>query len=230
MFAPVPATRRELVNGVWVGAHILARLLARFTKSKSYWWNNMKRAIFVTLLTLAGQCFADPLIITKPIPVNGSGSFESFFDGAGYLLAFDGSNGSDSVSFSVNFEEANLPFQSFPPPLLGDFRLRDGGFGIIDGIGSGWFSYSVGDGAGFLNLYSSPPGGILLASAPLIGYEYGSSFHSNMATDPFDIVISGTFAITSVPEPGSLALMWLTILIAGFLRNLKWTKPSLLQP
>jgi hypothetical protein len=159
------------------------------------------------------------------IPVSGTGGFvddymSGFIDASQYSLTFSGTNGVGSVSvFGANFfGDGGLRFQ---PNVIADavpfsqFINPFHGTATVDGIQSNYFSYSLGQGGGFVTVFDSL--GNQLASEALISYI---SVSKTTATVGSTILSeSGTLFILPSPEPGTLGLM--LVGLAGFALLLK---------
>jgi len=162
----------------------------------------------VALLCLGAICYADPITVSVPIPVSGSGSWSSSINGLDMRGFFSGTNGVDTagLSFAIFFDVGSGSFvpssvQCFYPSCTAeggiDTAVLLSGFGVYG---------SVGGGTGYLNVTAGPQ----LASAPLIGWFNVTSETLQYVGTP-NQTISGTFAIVPTPEPST----WATIALAG---------------
>jgi hypothetical protein len=161
---------------------------------------------------VACQCLADPVIVTTPIPVSGSGYYSSGFEGTEWSVSFGGTNGTDTVGVGTT-TSYGIGRPDVVPPVLRAFCC--GGAGI-DGISSPYFYYSVGGGGGFVNIYEDSNESVLLASAPIIGYISVTSFQSS-GQFPNAVALS-KFAVIPTPEPWSLALVSVSLLAVFAMR------------
>ncbi len=170
-------------------------------------------------LTLLGRAYASPITLTEPIPVTGSGNFVWSYPGeASYSLYATGTDGTNTVTLVRN---SGLP-------LAGTFRsatgwLSDtttiggccGGWGLINGIGSGLIRFSVGGGGGYLELYDS--GNILLASAQLMSVLTMTDYQEKWSFDHTHVEErSGKMLITGeAPEPTTAQTIALGFIFVG---------------
>lgn len=149
---------------------------------------------------------ADPLAVTSPVPVNGSGSFDTSIVAGDFQFTASGSNGADTVSIWV-IHSPDLP-TLLPPGVLP--LINGSGFAgsaSIDGVASDWFSYDLSNGSGFLTILDPTDHVTVLATAPLVEYLYETSYDVGVETT------SGTFAITSTPEPAAISLVSAGVLL-----------------
>lgn len=163
-------------------------------------------ALLFTVLSVT-YCQA-ALILNSPIPVNGQGSFYDSFPGDNYFtLSLSGSNGADTVSLFFTSPASSLVLSPAATSYSGNTAGCCGsGAAVVDGVGSGSFSFSTGNGTGHLSILDNS--GILLASADLIGYVGLTSF-SGTTRDG-----EGTFVIKATPEANTFFLFASVLLIS----------------
>lgn len=175
------------------------------------------------LIALGTPVWAAP-IITAPINVTGSGSFDSvplgIFGGFELKFSFAGTNGTDSVSISVetsNGVNGEIAPDALPAVFTSGFPLWFGS-ATVDGIsgstdipGENHAGFTFQNGGGLIEI--SDLNANLLAEATVIGYiDITSETKTYGPFPPLGLTntlleVTDTFDIVPTPEPSALVFL-----------------------
>jgi len=191
---------------------------------------------FLPALCLAAGAVGSPLDLGT-FSVTGSGSFtcderDAIYE---YSGSFNGLNASYSIQFGTSGVGGSNPFpylqfpgcasyvgqngvlsDTYPPSynIIEPFQASVEPSGSTSLIESGPATFELGNGAGYLDIYSgSSPTAVLVATANLVGYVTVNAVNTS---EPFYPEWDGTFLVTPdpVPEPST---RWLVGLVLGLI-------------
>lgn len=177
----------------------------------------MKRRVLLAAFLTAWTASAGP------IPVSGSGTFWTMWEGGGgFSVGFSGSDGQTDIRVQTpEVYQPNVAATVFAGGLGG--VVQQSVFLSTAWIGdtsSRNYSFWLGGGAGYLTLYDSL--GATIASADLVSYIRVESVHywDNRPSGPRDM--DGTFLVLNSPEPTGAALTCVGVAVLAFARRLSW--------